>query len=159
MHKPEVECFLIDETKYLRLEYLSYYTHWSQHFTSNYSANNNFFPALSLGVTFTALAEADNSTWLAFVTMQDFQQRAASAKGLSDAYFLELLPIVSDESRAEWEEYSVANKAWLSEVRAYQERFALGTRRKLIEEGDQVTGDVVWLLLRCIMGTLSTTLR
>jgi hypothetical protein len=97
----------------------------------------------SLGVTFTAFAKAENSTW-PFVTMNDFQQRAASAKGLSDAYYLEILPIVSDEIRAEWEEYSVANKAWLSEGRAYQEKFALGTSRQLkLEEGDQVTGEVV----------------
>jgi class 3 adenylate cyclase len=103
----------------------------------------------SLGVTFTSYAkkqlEQTNTSW-PFVTMNDFQQRAASATSLSKAYFLEVLPIVTDENRVEWEEYSVANKEWLSEGRVYQARNGLGTttRRNLqLDEGDAVTGDVV----------------
>mmetsp|Transcript_21372 Transcript_21372/g.50809 ORF Transcript_21372/g.50809 Transcript_21372/m.50809 type:complete len:1202 (-) Transcript_21372:132-3737(-) len=98
----------------------------------------------SLGVTFTAFAQANNDTW-PFVTMNDFQQRAASAKGLSDAYFLELLPIVTDDDREKWEEYSVENKGWLSEGREYQQRFDIEptTRNLQLAEGDVVTGDVV----------------
>ena len=97
----------------------------------------------SLGVTFTAYAKAENRQW-PFVTMNDFQQRAASAKSLSDAYFLELLPIVPHQDREAWEVYSVENKGWLSEGREYQERYNLGARRQLqLEEGDKVTGDVV----------------
>ena len=93
----------------------------------------------------TSFALANNDTW-PFVTMNDFQQRAASAKGLSDAYFLELLPIVSDEERERWEEYSVANKGWLNEGREYQQRFNIepATRRSRnlqLEEGQVVTGD------------------
>lgn len=99
----------------------------------------------ALGVTFTAFAKHENRTW-PFVTMNDFQQRSASTRSLSGSYFFELLPIVSDAQREEWEEYSVAQKAWLSEGREYQAQNSLGTptRRNLqLEDGDGVTGDVV----------------
>ena len=44
----------------------------------------------SLSVAFTSYARSQNDTW-PFVTMNDFQQRAASARSLSDSLFLELL--------------------------------------------------------------------
>jgi hypothetical protein len=42
--KPEVEDFLKDTTKYLNLDYLNYYTDWSQRCTSNYFDKNDYFP-------------------------------------------------------------------------------------------------------------------
>ena len=44
----------------------------------------------SLSVTFTSFARNENATW-PFVVMNDFQQRAATARSLSDSLFLELL--------------------------------------------------------------------
>ncbi|KAL3935763.1 MAG: hypothetical protein SGARI_002839, partial [Bacillariaceae sp.] len=98
----------------------------------------------SLGVTFTAFALNGNHSW-PFVTMNDFQQRSASARSLSGAYFFELLPIVSDEVRDDWEEYSVENKEWLNEGRAYQAKNSLGAKSRELQlaDGDSVTGDVV----------------
>ena len=112
----------------------------------------------SLGVTFTAYAQSHNETTWPFITLNDFQQRAASARSLSSAYFLELLPIVTDENREAWEHYSVANKGWLSEGRRHQERHDLGAvpshsdegaggqrrhRNLNLNEGQSVTGEVV----------------
>jgi hypothetical protein len=88
----------------------------------------------SLGATFTAFAKHDSKIW-PFVTLNDFQQRAASTRSLSGAYSLQLLPFVSDRDRAGWESYSVANKGWLDEGRAYQ---AKNSQR--FEEGDDGTG-------------------
>jgi class 3 adenylate cyclase len=73
----------------------------------------------ALGVTFTAFAQHDNLTW-PFVTMNDFQQRSASTRSLSGSYYLELIPIVSEEDRGDWESYSLANKGWLDEGRTFQ---------------------------------------
>jgi class 3 adenylate cyclase len=83
----------------------------------------------ALGVGLTSYARGQNGTSWPFVTMNDFQQRAASARSLSNALFLQVLPIVSDENRNAWEEYSLQNTGWLAEGRAYQERFGLGNRR------------------------------
>ena len=102
-----------------------------------------------LGVTLISFATYENQSW-PFVTVNDFQQRSASTRGLSDAYFLELLPIVRDEERGQWEAYSIAHKAWLSEGRAYQANHgfpptpnANNRSRTLTENGDAVAGDVV----------------
>jgi hypothetical protein len=80
----------------------------------------------AFGVTITATAVSNNSTW-PFVTIDQFQQRSASSLSLSGCLFLELAPIVTDENRLAWEEYSVANTAWLTEGRAYQAEKGLGT--------------------------------
>jgi hypothetical protein len=80
----------------------------------------------AFGVTITANAVANNSTW-PFVTIDQFQQRSASSLSLSGCMFLELAPIVTDENRFAWEEYSVANTWWLTEGRTYQAEKGLGT--------------------------------
>ena len=85
----------------------------------------------ALGVTITATAVANNSTW-PFVTIDQFQQRSASTLSLSGCLYLYLAPIVTDENRLAWEEYSVANTGWLTEGREYQAEKGLGPK---------VTGD------------------
>ena len=102
----------------------------------------------SLGVSYTAYARSKEEIW-PFVTMNDFQQRAASARSLSDALFLEILPIVTEEKRSEWEAYSLANKGWLDEGRGYQRKIGLdlysqsgGSRNRKLE-GNSFTGDNV----------------
>jgi hypothetical protein len=49
----------------------------------------------AFGVTITATAIANNSTW-PFVTIDQFQQRAASSRALSGSSFLHISPIVTD---------------------------------------------------------------
>ncbi len=83
------------------------------------------FGALStLGVSFTSYASGHNRTW-PFVTMNDFQQRAASARRVSRALYTQILPIITGENREAWENYSVENKAWLDEAREYQQTIGL----------------------------------
>ena len=43
-----------------------------------------------------------------------------------------MLPLVPDDSRLAWEEYSMANRGWLTEARVYQAEKGLGGD----EEGD-----------------------
>ena len=80
----------------------------------------------AFGVTITAAAVANNSTW-PFVTIDQFQQRCASTISLSGCLYLQISPIVTDENRFAWLEYSLANKAWLTEGRKYQAEKGLGT--------------------------------
>jgi hypothetical protein len=87
----------------------------------------------SLAVSATSYARSQNDPW-PFVTMNDFQQRAATARSLSDALFMEVLPLVTDEDRLKWEEYSLENMGWLAEGRAYQNSLGHGYRR--LETGD-----------------------
>ena len=78
----------------------------------------------ALGVTVTASAVVSNSTW-PFVTVDLFQQRAASSRSLSGAYYLQLIPIITNDTRLAWEEYSVANKGWMTDARAFQAKKGL----------------------------------
>jgi hypothetical protein len=93
----------------------------------------------SLAVSFTSYARSTNATW-PFVTMNDFQQRAASARSLSDSLFLELLPMVSSETRSSYEEYSLEEMGWLAEGRQYQEELGLGNRR--LQSATEETSDL-----------------
>ena len=79
----------------------------------------------ALGVTITATAIANNSTW-PFVTIDQFQQRSTSARSLSGSYFLQLAPIITNETRLAWEKYSVSNTGWLTEAREYQAEKGMG---------------------------------
>jgi len=78
----------------------------------------------ALGVTITASAIVSNSTW-PFVTVDQFQQRAASSRALSGAYYLQVIPIITNDTRLAWEEYAMANKGWMTEARAFQAKKGL----------------------------------
>ena len=39
---------------------------------------------------------------------------------------LQLIPIITDETRAAWEEYSSTHQAWLHEARVYQAEKGIG---------------------------------
>jgi hypothetical protein len=43
-----------------------------------------------------------------------------------------MIPIISDDARLAWEEYSVANKGWLTEARVYQAEKGLGDKEEAI---------------------------
>jgi hypothetical protein len=99
------------------------------------------FGALStLGVSFTSFASGHNLTW-PFVTMNDFQQRAASARRVSNALYTQILPIISGANKEEWERYSVENKGWLDEARQYQQEIGLqetlGQQLRPLEPGTE----------------------
>jgi hypothetical protein len=79
----------------------------------------------AFGVTITASAVANNNTW-PFVTIDQFQQRSASSRSLSGCLFLQMAPIITDNTRVSWEEYSNENRGWLTEARLYQAEKGLG---------------------------------
>ena len=67
----------------------------------------------------TAYSQQANSSW-PFMTVNDFQQRAASTRGSAGALCLHFVPIVQDTDAAQWGEYSVKKQGWIDEGRAYQ---------------------------------------
>jgi hypothetical protein len=70
----------------------------------------------SIGISLTSQGynETSNQTSWPFVTLPSFQQRAASARLLSSALFISTAPIVSEDNRDKWEEYSVGDsKHWM----------------------------------------------
>jgi hypothetical protein len=42
--------------------------------------------------------------------------------------YVRIIPVVSEEDRPAWEDYSVKNIGWLDEARSYQEEKGLGLR-------------------------------
>lgn len=86
----------------------------------------------SLGTAFTSYARGANLTW-PYVTLNDFQQRATGALFLSNALYVELVPIISEQDRTEWEAYSVQNKGWLDTGRAWQAQLNPAYHRVLQE--------------------------
>jgi hypothetical protein len=57
-----------------------------------------------LRVSFISHAIDHNNTW-PFVTLPNFQQRAATAKRMSNSIYLGIHPIVDDSERDDWEKY------------------------------------------------------
>jgi len=78
----------------------------------------------ALSVTITTSTVENNNTW-PFVVFNKFQERSASARHLSGAMYLQLVPIVTDETRNEWEGFAENNDHWLSEAMNYQAKRGL----------------------------------
>lgn len=71
-----------------------------------------------------------NISW-PFVTIPDFQLRAAVARELSGSLFVRIVPVVVPETRAAWEKYSVENVGWIGEAQAYNKANGVGFDRRL----------------------------
>jgi class 3 adenylate cyclase len=69
----------------------------------------------SLGIQITSFARETNSRW-PFVTIPDFDVRAASAQKLSGSLGLMLSPLVTAATRDRWEKYSTQNLDWIAET-------------------------------------------
>ena len=70
----------------------------------------------SIGIALTSQGynDGNNSSSWPFVTLPAFQQRSASARLLSNALFISTAPIVTEDNRDQWEEYSVGDsKNWM----------------------------------------------
>ncbi len=93
----------------------------------------------AFGVTITASAVANNNTW-PFVTIDQFQQRSASSRSLSGCLFLQMAPIITDDTRAAWEAYAVANQGWLTEARLYQAEKSLGQGVATMNINSEISG-------------------
>lgn len=95
----------------------------------------------SLAVALTSQSQQTERGW-PFVTLPDFAEKAAVVKRLSDSLFIEVLPIVTQETRKEYELYTLENKNWLDESRNRQDDLGLGSfrRRHLSEAIDFSSG-------------------
>jgi hypothetical protein len=67
----------------------------------------------SLGISFTSYAVETNST-PPNVTMPDFDLRAANTLALADTFSVFFVPLVEEDTRQEWEQYSDENQGWIS---------------------------------------------
>jgi hypothetical protein len=56
--------------------------------------------------------ESIEKTW-PFVTIPDFGVRAAKVLSLSDAIFLQFYPLVSNDERKRWENYTASHNQWV----------------------------------------------
>jgi hypothetical protein len=68
----------------------------------------------------TSYALHSNSTW-PFVTLPDFERHAVYTLKLAEVVALLTFPIITAETRAEWQTYSVANQGWLAEGLSIQQ--------------------------------------
>jgi ABC-type glycerol-3-phosphate transport system permease component len=67
----------------------------------------------NLAVDVQSYAHTSGSQW-PMVTLPDFEQRSEITRGLSDADFVMLVPLVQGGvERSEWEQYTVDHQAWL----------------------------------------------
>jgi hypothetical protein len=100
----------------------------------------------SLSVAATLYARSQPNTTWPFVTLNDFQQRADDIRLLSNSLFVSIIPVISEEDRHAWEDYSLDNSGWLEESRAYTEEglgFALQTAKLDISTG---IGDKIYII-------------
>jgi hypothetical protein len=90
----------------------------------------------------TSYALHSNSTW-PFVTLPDFERHAAYTLQLAEVVALLTFPIITAETRADWQTYSVANQGWLVEglsiQHAIQDEDTLNYLQGEFEKGN-VTG-------------------
>lgn len=81
----------------------------------------------------------DHSRKMPFITLSSFQQRSSTTKRLSGAILIQTHPIVWNEERALWENYTRYNddNKWYKEGRAYQQDLGIDE----LEEQAQVETD------------------
>lgn len=85
-------------------------------------ATNKMGAAGSLVVAIVAHGIALGNSW-PFVTLSSFQERSATVMRLSGALYIGMNPIVKDEYRKEWENYSTTSEdaMWYEQGRNYQQ--------------------------------------
>ena len=74
----------------------------------------------SLAVTMVSYATDKNDKW-PFVTLPDFGPRMLKLLPQTDAFTVNILPIVYPHQRNKWEEYSTQNDEWVNQSIAVQE--------------------------------------
>ncbi|CAB9498696.1 Receptor-type guanylate cyclase gcy [Seminavis robusta] len=81
-------------------------------FQSNAARRLKAMDSMAFGIS--SYAVDTNSSW-PNVTIPDFEQRAQFSLDLADVISITLLPIVTNQTRLGWEEYSFQNQGWLTE--------------------------------------------
>jgi class 3 adenylate cyclase len=75
----------------------------------------------SFSLAITSHAKYTNSTW-PNVTFPDFERRGTAAIQLAEVMSVIMVPLVTDETRSEWESYSVENQGWFEDGLEVQEQ-------------------------------------
>ena len=83
----------------------------------------------------TSHAVSANETF-PFVTLPDFERRASYTLKLADSVAMLIFPIIRGEQRADWEAYSVANQAWLTEGLAVQAEIQSDSKK--IDDSEEI---------------------
>ena len=83
-----------------------------------------------------------NLTW-PNVTVPFFEDRIMATQSLTDAYGVQLFPIVTNETRAGWEAYSVENRGWINASYNAQ-RQVYGKDQSQLEPGETADPDFDW---------------
>lgn len=77
-----------------------------------------------------------------FVTAPNFQPLAQTARSLSDALFLNVVPIVQPDQKDQWNQYAQDNKWWIAQGAKYQNEVGLDLIKMIIDiEGDNLKFD------------------
>lgn len=75
-----------------------------------------------LAMTLISHAEATNQSW-PFVTLPDFAARLSKVLPLSDAVNINVVPLVTQQQRTKWEQYSVEHDYWVNENMHFQKNW------------------------------------
>lgn len=97
----------------------------------------------ALAASIQAYALNTDSKW-PFVTMPFFEDRVTSMQSVLDAYGILLFPIVKDENRTAWEEYSVNHSDWVNTSFAVQEDYFGTNDQEFLDEPGETWFDVLW---------------
>jgi hypothetical protein len=73
-----------------------------------------------LAVTLVSYARNTNQTWPC-VSLPNFAVRMSKVVPLTDAVNINVLPIVTDETRLKWEDYARQNNQWVEEAVTVQD--------------------------------------
>jgi hypothetical protein len=82
--------------------------------TSHAEATNLYGVVEGFGVTATSFSEFTNTGW-PNSTLPDYEHRARRFLVTTAADLLAICPIITEETRAIWEAYSVDNQGWIAE--------------------------------------------
>jgi len=78
------------------------------------------------------------------VTMPFFEEHVLATQSLTDAYGVQLFPIVTNETRKQWEAYSVENRNWLNDSYATQRYVYDGKDQSQLEANETAQPDFDW---------------
>lgn len=110
--------------------------------TVHRNAQHKLEAIASIALMIQAYALDSGSTW-PNVTVPYFESHIMASQSLTDAYGVQLFPIVTKETRAGWEEYSVMNQNWLNESYAAQQH-VYGKDQSRLEPGDSSEAKFTW---------------
>jgi hypothetical protein len=112
---------------------------------SHAEAHNLHGVVEGFGLTATSFSEFTNTEWPNF-TLPHYENRASGFMYTTGADFLALSPVVTDETRALWEAYSVDNQGWIAESLGVKpEDISLNIPNKIHSSPDSDEEDVYYV--------------